>query len=108
MDNAPVTFESVRANIFKAYPQVERLQINGYEAKDPIYINGLVERAKNTAENLVSAALGYARTDSQRVQEKEFVRRKVLDELGIAIFVQNEIAYNMVKSASGDLSLIHI
>ena len=106
LDDVPVTFESVRANIFKAYPQVERLQINGYEAKDPIYINGLVERAKNTAENLVSAALGYARTDSQRVQEKEFVRRKVLDELGIAIFVQNEIAYNMVKSASGDYEVV--
>ncbi len=106
LDNVPATYDGIRANIFKAYPEVERLQINGYDAKDPIYINGLIARAKNTAENLVSATLGYARVDSQKVQEKEFVRRKVLNEMGIAIFVQNEIAYNMVKSASGDYEVV--
>lgn len=100
------SFEGIKENIFKDYPEVERLEINGFEAKDALYVEGLIKRANQTAEKLVAAALFYQKSKLTQSPEVEQARKEVLRQLGVAVFEQVEMAYNMVKSASFDYEII--
>ena len=47
------SFEVIQNKVMQNYPEVEHLQINGYDIKDPLYVDGLVRRAMLVAEDLL-------------------------------------------------------
>ncbi len=87
----------------KAYPEIERLNVNGYSAKDKIYVDSLYKRAIQTAEKLFETTAAYKVIDGEdKPLEKRSARIKVYDNLAIAILAQVEIDYNLVRAVDAD------
>lgn len=102
--NRSYAYSEVEANLLKKYPEVERLEINGYDVKDPIYAEELENRAYKTADGLVNAVMEYQ--VAKKAEEKKYLRAKAFDELGIAVFTQVEVAFNVVQITSLDAEAI--
>lgn len=96
----------VKQAAIQAYPEIERLNVNGYGPKDKIYTDSLYNRAVTIAENLSDAVMAYKNIDGEKEPlKKKSAETKVYDNLGIAILAQAEIDYNLVKSVDADCAL---
>ena len=103
-------FDSIRIRELKRYPEVERLNINNYNVEDPIYMEKLMERALRIANNLIEVTNNYtafkARIVSKAIidnpEERNRLRQRAIEEMGIAILVQIDLAYNIVELARVD------
>lgn len=102
--NKSYSFQEVKANLLKAYPELERLQINGYNAEDPIYAEELERRANKVSVDLVDAVMAYQA--STKAEEKKLLKSKAFDALTIAVFTQVELAFDLVKAADYDEEVI--
>lgn len=98
------SFEVIQNKVMQNYPEVEHLQINGYDIKDPLYVDGLVRRGMKVAEDLLISVLDYRQ--EKNANRKKAYREVVYQDLGTAIFAQVELAYNLVNLTSLDLSIV--
>lgn len=98
-------YEAIHQKVVADYPEVERLELNGYDIKDPIYIDSLVRRGTVAAEDLTAAVLDYRKENN--VNKKRYMKDQALQALATAVFAQVEIAYNMVNLTSADLQEIN-
>lgn len=94
--------QDVKRNAVNMYPETAALSLNGYDIKDPLYIDNLQKRAEKVAANLVAAVVAYQK--AQKPEEKQPLKVKAFDELGVAVLVQVEIDYDMVRMADNDFS----
>lgn len=102
--NKSYSFREVEANLLEKYPEIERLQINGYNAEDPIFAEELERRANKVAVELVDAVMAYQANTKE--EEKKFLKAKAFDNLTIAVFTQVELAFDLVKAADYDEEVI--
>ena len=93
-------YAAVEHNAGLKYPEISRLEVNGLDINNPRYADKLEQRAEKIAESLVDKAAAYRR--SNKPEEKQKRRKEAFDELGIAIFAQIEVAYNIVLLADLD------
>lgn len=97
-------FAAIQNKVMQNYPEVEHLQINGYDIKDPLYADGLVRRAMKVSENLLISAMDYRKENNPN--RKKAYRDVVYQDLGTAVFAQVELAYNLVNLTSLDLQTV--
>lgn len=96
-------FREVEYNLLKKYPEIERLNINGYDAEDEVYAENLEKRAYALALGLVKKTEAYKKA---KAEERDRLRVKAFDELGTAIFTQVEVAYNLVRLSEIDFGVV--
>jgi len=96
----PLMLNSVMSN----YPEMEHLRINGVNIHDERYIKTLVSRARKVAENLIEITQNYRNITLE--MNKENVRSKLYQSIGDAIFIQVELAYNLVEQLSIQLAAL--
>ncbi|MBQ8436461.1 MAG: SPOR domain-containing protein, partial [Alphaproteobacteria bacterium] len=96
----PLMLNSVMSN----YPEMEHLRINGVNIHDERYIKTLVSRARRVAENLIEITQNYRNITLE--MNKENVRSKLYQSIGDAIFIQVELAYNLVEQLSIQLAAL--
>lgn len=96
-------FKEVEYNLLKRYPEVERLNINGYDVEDEVYAENLEKRAYTQALKLVEKTEAYK---AAKEADKNSLRVQAFDEMGIAVFTQIEVAYNLVRLSEIDYALI--
>lgn len=94
--------QDVKRNEVNMYPETAALRLNGYDIKDPLYIDNLQKRAEKIALNLVKAVIAYQQ--AKKTEERQPLKAKAFDELGVAILVQAELDYDMVRMADDDYS----
>ena len=97
-------YENIQNKVMQNYPEVEHLQINGYDIKDPLYVDGVVRRGMKVAEDLLISVLDYRQEKNEN--RKKAYREVLYQDLGTAIFAQVEMAYNLVNLTSLDLSIV--
>lgn len=98
------SFNEIQRRIYKIYPEIERLNINGYDVENPVYAENLQKRAYDLALTLVDDALAYRM--SRKPEERKAIRLNAYDELGTAVFTQVELAYNLVKISEIDYGIV--
>lgn len=98
-------YNQLRTNYTNKYPEMERLSINGYSIKDTMYADKLVENANLVANNLVDAVLKYRKL-ADNDKNKDLMKTKVFDELSLAILMQVEVNFNIVKLTDADFANI--
>ena len=96
-------FREVEYNQLKKYPEIERLNINGYDVEDEVYAENLEKRAYALALGLVKKTEAYKKA---KAEERDRLRVKAFDELGTAIFTQVEVAYNLVRLSEIDFGVV--
>ena len=96
-------FREVEYNLLKKYPEIERLNINGYDVEDEVYAENLEKRAYALALGLVKKTEAYKKA---KAEERDRLRVKAFDELGTAIFTQVEVAYNLVRLSEIDFGVV--
>ena len=96
-------FREVEYNLLKKYPEVERLNINGYNVEDKVYAENLEKRAYTLALGLVKKTEAYKKA---KEADRDRLRTAALDELGIAVFTQVEVAYNLVRLSETDYAVV--
>lgn len=96
-------FREVEYNLLKKYPEIERLNINGYDVEDEVYAENLEKRAYALALGLVKKTEAYKKA---KEGERDRLRVKAFDELGTAIFTQVEVAYNLVQLSEIDFGVV--
>lgn len=96
-------FREVEYNLLKKYPEIERLNINGYDVEDEVYAEKLEKRAYALALGLVKKTEAYKKA---KEGERDRLRVKAFDELGTAIFTQVEVAYNLVRLSEIDFGVV--
>lgn len=96
-------FREVEYNLLKKYPEIERLNINGYDVEDEVYAENLEKRAYALALGLVKKTEAYKKV---KEGERDRLRVKAFDELGTAIFTQVEVAYNLVRLSEIDFGVV--
>lgn len=92
--------QDVKRDAVRMYPITAALNLNGYDIKDPLYVDNLQERAETIANNLVSAVAAYLK--AEKPEQKQPLKAKAFNELGIAVLVQVELDYEMVRMADDD------
>lgn len=98
--NKTYAYEQIKQMLRHEYPQVERLEINGYNAEDPVYLKELQQRAEFLSNYLVDKVWQYKQAPN--TGSKQQLRREAFEEMAMAVMTQNEIAYNVVKRADID------
>ncbi len=96
-------FREVEYNLVRRYPEVERLNINGYDVEDEVYAENLEKRAYTQALKLVETTEAYK---VAKEADKNSLRVRAFDEMGIAVFTQIEVAYNLVHLSEIDYGVI--
>ena len=96
-------FNEVEYNLLRRYPEVERLNINGYDVEDEVYAQNLEKRAYTQALRLVEKTEAYKKA---KEDDKNILRVQAFDEMGIAVFTQIEVAYNLVRLSEIDYAVI--
>ena len=96
-------FREVEYNLLKKYPEVERLNINGYNVEDKVYAENLEKRAYTLALGLVKKTEAYKKA---KEADRDRLRTAAFDELGIAVFTQVEVAYNLVRLSETDYAVV--
>ncbi len=94
------SYEQVSQILRNEYPQVERLEINGYDAEKPMYIKELQQRADFQANYLVDKVWQYKNAPNESAKNQ--LRLQAFEEMAAAILTQNEVAYNIVMRADID------
>lgn len=94
--------QDVKRKVVNLYPETMALSLNGYQINDPIYVEQLQNRAEKIAANLITAVVNYQ--NAQKPEDKQSLKVKAFDELGVAILVQIELDYEMVQMADNDYS----
>lgn len=92
--------QNVKRDVVRMYPITAALNLNGYDIKDPLYVDNLQERAETIAGNLVTAVTAYLK--AEKPEQKQQLKAKAFTELGIAVLVQVELDYEMVRMADDD------
>lgn len=92
--------QDVKRNAVRQYPITAALNLNGYDIKDPLYVDNLQERAEAVARNLVTAVSDYLK--AEKPEQKQPLKANAFNELGIAVLVQVELDYEMVRMADDD------
>ena len=98
--NKKYSYEQISQILRQEYPQVESLEINGYDAEKPVYIKELQQRADFQANYLVEKVWQYKNAPNESA--KKLLRMQAFEEMATAIMTQNEVAYNIVKRADID------
>lgn len=94
------TMSEVKENAIKRYPEIETLNLNGYNIKDALYIDRLQRRASKIADNLLIATEEYRK--AKEPADKIKWQNKAFDEVGVAVLAQIEIDYDIVRMADAD------
>ena len=84
----------------RTYPETMRLDINGVDENTQRYKQSLVDTAQKAAKVLVDDVKSYL--SEQDLELKAAALRQAFDQLGIAIMVQIELDYMMVRTADVD------
>lgn len=92
--------QQVKQNAVRFYPEIEALEINGYNVKDPIYLENLESRASKIADNLVDTVEAYQK--AEKPEQKAPLLRQAYDQLGVAILAQVELDYDIVRMSDLD------
>lgn len=92
--------QDVKRDAVQLYPITATLNLNGYDIKNPLYIDNLQERAEAIADNLAKAVTAYLK--AEKTEQKQSLKAKAFNELGIAVLVQVELDYDMVRMADYD------
>lgn len=98
--NKKYSYAQINQILLKEYPQVERLEINGYDAEKPVYIKELQQRADFQANYLVDKVWQYENAPNESVKSQ--LRLQAFEEMATAVMTQTEVAYNIVKKADID------
>ncbi len=95
------SYNSVFRYMTLSFDNSHRLDVNGYEQNNPLFVDSLQKQAETMAHKLADAVGAYqnAKSEDQRFRQKEVV----YDDLAAAIFTQIELAYNMLKMIELDL-----
>lgn len=94
------SISDVKSRAINRYPEIETLNLNGYNIKDAIYIENLQKRAAKIVDDLLNSVTAYEKTNS--VDEKTRFRNQAFDEIGTAILAQIEIDYDIVRMIDAD------
>ena len=94
------TYNQISQILRSEYPQVERLEINGYDAEKPVYLRELQQRAEFQANYLVDKVWQYKNAPNE--DAKKQLRLQAFEEMATAVLTQNEVAYNVVMRADID------
>jgi hypothetical protein len=95
-------YDDVESKLFRKYPEVERLRINGYDIKSKLYIDGLRKRALSVAYELLDLTSDYLA--AKEGTEKREAYKRAMDEVAVAIMTQVELSFNLVQQAEYELS----
>lgn len=98
--NKKYSYEQLQQQLRQEYPQVERLEINGYNAEDPVYLKELQQRAEFLANYLVDKVWQYEQAPNSGAKKQ--LQREAFEEMALAVLTQNEIAFNVIKRADID------
>ena len=98
--NKKYSYSQINQILRHEYPQVERLEINGYDAEKPMYIKELQQRADFQANYLVDKVWQYKNAPNESAKKQ--LRLQAFEEMATAIMTQNEVAYNIVMRADID------
>lgn len=98
--NKKYSYEKISQILRQEYPQVESLEINGYDAEKPVYIKELKQRADFQANYLVDKVWQYKNAPNESA--KNLLKLQAFEEMAAAIMTQNEVAYNIVMRADID------
>lgn len=92
--------KEVMQNAIRLYPEIETLEINGYEVKDALYVDSLQMRAGKIADHLVDTVSAYKK--AEKPEDKMRLKAAAYEELGVAVLAQAELDYNIVRMADLD------
>lgn len=98
--NRQYSYEQVRTMLRHEYPQVERLEINGFDIEDPVYLKELQQRADFQSNYLADKVRQYMEAGNGGARRA--LRQEAFEEMATAIMTQNEVAYNVVMRADLD------
>ena len=98
--NKKYSYEQVSQILKQEYPQVESLEINGYNAEKPMYVKELKQRADFQANYLADKVWQYKNAPNESAKKQLLIQ--AFEEMATAIMTQNEVAYNVVKRADID------
>lgn len=101
-DGHPYDAQQVKQNAIRFYPEIEALELNGYNVKDSIYIENLEIRASKIADNLVEVVSAYKQ--AEKPEQKVPLLKAAYDQLGVAILAQVELDYDIVRMADLDFA----
>lgn len=93
------SFKDAEYSLIKKYPEIERMNINGYDVENSVYAENLEQRAYNLALKLAQEVEAYKMADEDK---RNKLRVVAFDDLGLAIFTQVELAYNLVRLSEID------
>lgn len=94
--------EEVMQNAVRMYPEIEALNINGYNISDTLYVENLQTRAAKIAETLVTLVGDYKA--EKDIKAKEKLKIQAFDVLGVAILAQVELDYDIVRISDRDFA----
>lgn len=83
-------------NLENSYSETKRLDINGVDANTDLFQKSLSQKAENVAQSLINDVNAYL--SEQDLELKKIALRNAFDKLGMAIMVQIELDYAMVKA----------
>lgn len=83
-----------------AYPEIQRLDINGVDENTQRYKQSLENMAQQAAKSLVSDVHAYL--EEQDLELKPALLRQAFEQLGTAIMIQIELDFAMVRTADED------
>ncbi len=80
----------------REYPDVARLEVNGMDVGNELYIKELETKAVAVANNLITMAVAYK---NDKEKDKIVLLKKVFDEMGAAVLTQVKVNYTQIKLA---------
>lgn len=95
---ARLSFSDVTGLVTAEYPENEE-RIKGFYLQDAVYTKGLVERGDAQAQKLVDVTLEYLKAKPRR---KADIAIKLGKELYKAIYIRQELAFNLAQKAQKD------
>lgn len=96
------TVSGAKGTAIRMYPEIETLNLNGYNIKDALYIDNLKKRAAKITTNLLNAVTAFEKAKFK--EQRERLRDKAFDEVCAAILAQIEIDYDIVRTADADFN----
>ena len=92
-----ISFDGLNNDYLAKYPETERLAVNGYELQNPLFIKELQNKATRLSKDLIDLIEKYKSEKNEDI--KASLKNQAVNLLNIAILMQVEIDFNIVKIA---------